>query len=49
MIFSSVSGSRDADEELCAHLEGGREGRIKVGRGKVAVGVACCERSEHSH
>ena len=43
----SVSGSCDADEELCAVLEGG--GGIKGGRGKVAVGVACCERSEHSH
>ena len=29
--------------------EGLREGGIKGGRGKVAVGVACCEQSEHSH
>ena len=35
--------------EAGAVLEGGREGGIKGGRGKVAVGVACCERSEHSH
>ena len=37
-------------KNLFAVLESGREwGESEVGRGKMAVGVAGCERSEHSY